>query len=415
MTTQPRTPNPENPEFQQFLANINLWYTEDTKGFQTYFDAAVENVKPIPEEILEDDPDGTYTYDWRNKTIDDLCQFFTDWYVWEPLVPTGLDYIQKFSWLYYQNEYGLAFVTKGNGYQMTADFVEVRGKYFDSTDSQELIKTWVNDLGGATAVCSEFYCPNQEDPYLGFDNFNQFFARNLNPEANPRPITSPDDDSVVVAPADSVINMIVNDLTLETKISVKTVYLNVVELLNNSSFAQNFDGGTAVSCILMPDTYHHYHAPVSGTVVESNEDVAGEYFGIDNFPGLLNDDNVGYGYSYSVFEHFRRGYLVIETANYGHVAMIPVGLNTIASVIFEDRFKNVTSENPVAITKGEKIGYFQYGGSLNILLFEKDRFPSLNILQGQQIGFLLGEAEADVKLTKTRKSRFLNRIAYLAR
>ncbi|NEO30011.1 MAG: hypothetical protein F6K36_06080 [Symploca sp. SIO3C6] len=39
------------------------------------------------------------------------------------------------------------------------------------------------------------------------------------------------------------------------------------------------------------------------------QDVAGEYFGISDFPGLLNDDNVDYGYNYSVFEHFRRGYL----------------------------------------------------------------------------------------------------------
>lgn len=165
----------------------------------------------------------------------------------------------------------------------------------------------------------------------------------------------------------------------------------------------------------MPDTYHHYHAPVSGQVVESHEDVAGEYFGIDDFPGLLNDDNVGYGYNYSVFEHFRRGYLVIKTEKYGHVGMIPVGLNTIASVIFEDKFKAVTSANPVKVVKGEKIWHFKYGGSLNILLFEEGRFPSLNILQGQQIGLLIPEDQAPVKLMRTKKNRFLNRIAYLAK
>ena len=67
--------------------------------------------------------------------------------------------------------------------------------------------------------------------------------------------------------------------------------------------------------------------------------------------------------------------------------MVPVGLNTVASVIFEDKLKNIPDKHaPVLIKKGDEIGYFQYGGSLIILLFERDRFPSLNILQGQQIG-----------------------------
>ena len=402
---------PNIEDIQPFIQQIRTWYDTDARGFATFFDAAVENVKPIPEET---DPD--VIFDWENATIDTLCAFFEEWYLWLPGVPTGLDYIQKFSWLYYQNEYGLAFVTKGNGYEMTKQFVDLRGDYLDSAESTDLVDQWITELGGPEGICNEFVCPAPGTPHQGFSNFNDFFARELNTPTKSRPITSPDDDSVVVAPADSVINMIVDELTLETKIAVKTVFLNVKELLNNSSYADRFLGGTAVSCILMPDTYHYYHAPVSGQVVESNEDVAGEYFGIDDFPGLLNDDNVGYGYNYSVFEHFRRGYLVIETANYGCVGMIPVGLNTIASVIFEEPFKNITaSSSPVAVTKGDRIGCFKYGGSLNILLFEKDRFPSLNILQGQQIGLLLSTGDSAVKLTRSKRNRFLNRIAYLAK
>ena len=63
----------------------------------------------------------------------------------------------------------------------------------------------------------------------------------------------------------------------------------------------------------------------------------------------------------------------------------------------------------------DRIGCFKYGGSLNILLFEKDRFPSLNIMQGQQIGLLIGGPESEVKLTRTRLNRFWNRIPYLAK
>lgn len=334
-----------------------------------------------------------------------------------PDVATGLNFIEKFSWLYYKNEYGLAFVTKGAGYEMTEQFVILRGKYFDSPESQSKILDWATDLGGIKVVEEEYYIPDSDDidHYYGFANFNEFFARELQPGV--RPIASPDEDNVVVAPTDSLINMIVDELTLETKIPVKTTYLNVQQLLNNSTHAAKFDKGTAVSCILMPDTYHHYHAPVGGTVIESNENVEGEYFGISNFPGLINDDNVGYGYDYSVFEDFRRGYLIIETASYGLVALIPVGLNTISSVIFEDKFKDITSTNSVAITKGERVGKFLYGGSLNIILFQEGCFPAQNIPQGQQIGLLFApdSPAAKVRLTTLKNNRLLNRIAYLAK
>jgi phosphatidylserine decarboxylase len=220
----------------------------------------------------------------------------------------------------------------------------------------------------------------------GFENFNEFFTRELKPGM--RPISKPDDDSVVVSPADAVVNMIDDDLTLDKLLDVKTQKLSVTQLLNGSKYAAHFEGGTAVSCILMPDVYHRYHAPVSGIVVEAREDVVGCYFGIDDFPKLINGGNVGYGYDYSVFEKFHRGYLVIETAKYGYVAMIPVGLNTIGSVIFEEKFKHVDDDEPVEIFKGEGVGYFQYGGSLNMLLFEKGCFPAVRIPQGQIIGTL---------------------------
>lgn len=356
----------------EFIKQLKEWYESDYKGFKTLFDKAVENVQPIPE-----GQKSSVVYDWKNKGIDDLCQFFIDWYNWLPDVETGLDWIQKFSWLYYKNSYGLCFVTIDLGYTMTKQFVRLRGNFFDSPDSLPLVDKWIKELGHQM---DQFIIPS-----AGFKSFNEFFIRKVKQGA--RPITSKDDDSVVVAPGDCVINMIVDDLTNETKIPIKTVFLNVSELLNNSQYAFNFVGGTAVSCILMPNTYHRYHSPVSGIVVESNEDVAGEYFGIKDFPDLLNKGDVGYGYDYSVFERFRRGYLVIETKNYGYVGMVPVGLNTVASVIFEDKLKNIPDKHaPVFIKKGDEIGYFQYGGSLIILLFERDRFPSLNILQGQRIG-----------------------------
>jgi phosphatidylserine decarboxylase len=161
--------------------------------------------------------------------------------------------------------------------------------------------------------------------------------------------------------------------------------------LNNSEYAKYFETGTAISCILLPNTYHHYHFVTSGTVVESNQNVAGQYWGMWNFPNFLNEGNFGYGQSWSVFEHFRRGYVVIKTKEFGHVAMIPVGLDTIGSVVFEDKFKRVASPDTVQVSKGEKLGHFAYGGSTVITLIEQG-IKSITIPQGQQIGVFQSKA-----------------------
>ncbi len=351
---------------------IKKWYSEE-ESFKEAFIEAIKGVKTIP-----NGTDINIQYDWKEKTIDDLCMFFKDWHTWNPGLETGLEYIQRFSWLYYENPKGLEFVTKGHGLLMTYYFVEVNANKMNSTLSIPLAKEWEKALG--SALMDKYVIPVD-----GYQSFNEFFSRELK---TPRSISNPDNDAVVVSPADAIINMIDDNLSItQSKIEVKTQNINVVELLNNSELSTRFEGGTAVSCILMPNVYHRYHSPVSGKVVEANQDVAGEYFGISDFPKLLNGGDVGYGYDYSVFEHFRRGYTIIETEEYGFVAMIPVGLNTIASVIFNEKFKNIKlSDAPVNITKGEEIGYFQYGGSMNILLFEKGIFPSIRIPQGQILG-----------------------------
>ena len=375
--------NPEKLEINsidQFTELIAAWYEENYHGFADKYNAAVKNVQPIPPDT---DPD--VMHDWKDATIEDLCNFFQAWYAWNPDLTTGLEYIQRFSWLYYENEAGLEFVSADPGNLMTFYYVELNGQKMDSPASKELVAKWMNELG---SKMNDYIIPKG-----GYISFNQFFAREL--KCGKRPVSGVDDDSVVVSPADAVINMIEDNLSVDTPINVKTQKLNVRQLLNQSELAVHFEGGTAVSCILMPNVYHRYHAPVSGLVVESDEDVAGNYFGIDNFPKLINGGNVGYGYDYSVFEHFRRGYMIIKTEKYGYVAMIPVGLNTIASVVFEEKFKKVTPENAIEICKGDEVGYFQYGGSLNILLFEKGCFPAVRIPQGQIIGTLNEKEAAD--------------------
>ena len=315
---------------------------------------------------------------WKGKKLEDVLKFFSDWYYLYP-EPAGaqdeFNFIEKFAWFYYKNKYAQQIVGKEPGLSWCREFAAARGKFLEAKESTASIPKWMAD----PSIHIEQYVV----PPDGFKTFNDFFIRDLKPGT--RTIASPTDDSVMVAPTDCVLTMI-NPLTAEIEIPTKlNRKLNVRELLQGSEYAKHFENGTAISCILLPNTYHHYHAVVSGKVVESREDVAGQYSGIKDFGSFINAGNIGYGSSYSVFENFRRGYFVIETSEYGYVAMIPVGLDTIGSVVFEDKVKNVNPSNPVYVSKGEKLGHFSYGGSLVITLIEQG-ISSITIPQGQQIG-----------------------------
>jgi len=352
-------------------------YDNDTE-FHTTMDKAFANMQDPDPNTADLWPNPTAVNPWKGKTFDDLHQFFSEWYQLKP-TPSGaqdeFNYIEKFAWFYYKNEFGQKIVGEDPGLNWTKQFVEARRKFLESPESNATTSQWMDD----PSIHMEQYIV----PPDGFKSFNQFFIRDLLPGT--RTVASPLDDSVLVSPTDCVLNMIeplTPDVKIPTKLSQK---LNVTQLLNGSEYAKYFMNGTAISCILMPTTYHHYHSVVSGKVVESQEDVCGAYWGIKDFATFYNARNFGYGANYSIFEQFRRGYLVIKTDEYGYVAMIPVGLDTIGSVVFEDKFSNVTDQNPVPVYKGEKLGHFEYGGSLVITLIEQG-ISSITTPQGQQIG-----------------------------
>jgi phosphatidylserine decarboxylase len=359
------------------IQSLKALYDSD-RGFRATVDRAFANIKDPDPHSSERWPNPTTVNPWKGKSFDDLLAFFDVWYHLLP-TPGGehdeFHYIEKFAWFYYKNDYAQQVVGRDPGLRWTRDFAEARRRFLDSKASTAVIAQWIAD---PTIHMEQFVIPPD-----GFKSFTEFFIRELKPGT--RPIASPIDDAVLVAPTDCILKMI-DTLTPEFEISTKFKQrLHLRELLAGSAYATHFEGGTAISCVLLPTTYHHYHAVVSGKAVESREDVGGAYWGMEDFGDFYNAGNLGCGTGYSAFEHSRRGYIVIETAEYGFVAMVPVGLDTIGSVVFEDKFKQVTSENPVPVYKGERIGHFAYGGSLIIILIEQG-ISSITIPQGQQIG-----------------------------
>ena len=349
------------------VAKLKILLADDEK-FRLNLESAIANVKPLP---------GNQPNPWEGKSIEDLYAFLNEWFYFLPNKENGLDRIMEFSLLYYKNPQGLAFINQQPGRSWALQFVEERGRFLDSIASLDGVKQWLED---SSINNEEFVVPAD-----GYKSFNDYFVRDIKPGR--RPVDSLENDSVVVSPADCIVNLINNEITAESGIALKgNMTLNISTLLGGSEFAQKFIGGSAYACFLMPDNYHHYHSPVAGTVVEASDSIGNKLFGSADLIGMVNRGNPGYNQDFSVFEEFKHGYLIIETESLGSVAMIPVGLQTVGSVVFRDKFKKVAALSPVAIKKGEEVGHFAYGGSTVLLIFEKGKFNSLSVKQGQQIG-----------------------------
>jgi len=359
---------------------------------------------------------------WVGRECSDLGRFFGQWLQFLPSTTNGLEHIQDLNFLVRNNPAGIFFLnrlqSKTGGQDKfcpevldwTTRWLAARMDFMDSGDSVALIPEWVKYVNySTTSPLSDYDVPDPscKTPTCGFTSFNQWFSRELKDNNNgpepPRPISNKEDDSILVSPADSEINFILSSITMETLLPVKTRHINVKSLLGNSQLAEHFNHGTAISCVLMPNNYHRFHAPVTGSLVESRL-VEGFYFGISDGATWFNKGNTGDSdMKFSTFEDFQRAYYIYNTSAHGLVAQVSVGLAEISSVNPHVRSEDNRStwvgvegspeyQGPLAMTKGDQVGYFKYGGSLNILFFEPGVFSSIAVLMGQRLGRLSAPA-----------------------
>jgi phosphatidylserine decarboxylase len=62
-----------------------------------------------------------------------------------------------------------------------------------------------------------------------------------------------------------------------------------------------------------------------------------------------------------------RGCVILETDNFGLVALLPVGMATVGSVNLESNVKA-----GARVKKGDMLGYFLFGGSDFVMLFQDE-------------------------------------------
>lgn len=261
-----------------------------------------------------------------------------------------------------------------------------KGYYYPTLQYHEPIATWCrtySDEWGAFLSTEEswndlWYRRIKDDPGMNMQRgwyadtniwhtFNDWFSRRLI-DPSVRPVA----DSAVVAPADSTpqgIWRVDEDGNLVQKegVAIKSAsFTSVAQLLGEgSAYADAFRGGTLTHTFLDVNDYHRYHFPVSGTIAEIRK-----IPGVNGAGGITLWDSEQNRYvlkdavpGWQMIE--TRDCVIIDTKEYGLVAVLPIGMSQICSCNWEEGL-TVGSE----VRKGDPMGYFLFGGSDIVMVFQ---------------------------------------------
>ncbi len=253
------------------------------------------------------------------------------------------------------------------------EFAKSWGAYLDTPASASEVDSFRTD----PVFNWDEYMP----PPSGYHTFNQFFARHTKPGM--RPVAAPEDDRVIVAPSDATfvgwwqVSQRSRIRVQEPSISLKGLLWSIHQLLEGSEYADRFKGGIFTHSFLNTFDYHRWHTPVRGKVVEARVLKGQAYLDVvvGRSPVAGSDENVilardGTGYQFVQ----TRGLVVIDSP-IGLVACLPIGMSQVSSVV-------LTAEVGVTLRKGEELGYFQFGGSDFVMVFER----ASNVQLTSQVG-----------------------------
>jgi phosphatidylserine decarboxylase len=244
----------------------------------------------------------------------------------------------------------------------------VYGTMMDRTSSAKKIHPFIEDFDIDMSVAQE----------QKFNNFNDFFTRKLKDDARPVDTSS----TIVVSPADGKI-LAYADIS-NTDFIIKGYRFDVTSFLDNPDLAQKYHDGALLIIRLAPMDYHRFHFPVSGNL-SPNKKIDGDYYSVNPFALRKKAE---------IFCLNKREYTIITNPLFGDVVIAEVGATMVGSI--------VQTFNGSTVNKGEEKGYFKFGGSTVVLLFEKSKIHIdedllINTAKGYETTVKMGERIGEVK------------------
>ena len=256
--------------------------------------------------------------------------------------------------------------------------------FLDSSASRYVLNDSPNGWFGETArraLKLEEFEIKSSDPFLGFKSWNDFFIRRFQPGR--RPVAQPDNPKAVVSACESKPFAIEKQVKRTNNFWIKSQPYSLVHLLNGH-YVDQFVGGTVYQAFLSAENYHRWHCPVTGTI-KKFETVPGTYYSEAASVGF---DAAGPTNSQGYLAHVATRVLIFIEADdpqIGLVGLVFVGMAEVSSCIVKD-----ANDQPLKkgqeLTKGDQLGYFQFGGSTYCTVFRPgaiSQFSAEAIPQGE--------------------------------
>lgn len=218
-----------------------------------------------------------------------------------------------------------------------------------------------------------------------FIHFNDFFVRELKPDA--RPIAA--GENAIACPVDGCVSQ-AGELNDEMILQAKGHHYYLSGLLaGDMTLSQQFKNGVFATLYLSPRDYHRIHMPLDGTLKKQIY-VPGDLFAVN--PTTVNNIN-------GVFARNERTILHFETAE-GPMIVILVGAIFVGSMetvwqrtllsppygnAVESQEFDIEGESAVHLKKGQELGRFNMGSTVILLFPESHVDWAENLVEGQTV------------------------------
>ena len=219
----------------------------------------------------------------------------------------------------------------------------IYGHLMNSSFSRLLIRNFVKN--------NNINLNDSEKSIKQFKNFNDFFTRRL--KQGSREINL--DNDTIISPADGKI-LVYENYQNSPNLYIKGSDYNLYTLLQDKQLAGLFENCSIAVIRLSPIDYHRFHFPLDGFVSDTKY-INGKYYSVSPI-ALLGKPELYYENKRTITE--------FEHQKIGKLLFLEIGATLVGSI-------KQTHLPHSEVKKAEEKGYFEFGGSTVILIFQKDK------------------------------------------
>jgi phosphatidylserine decarboxylase len=243
-------------------------------------------------------------------------------------------------------------------------FSKMGGSFADSKLSRYFIKSFIKHN---KIDMSDYVVPDR-----GYKTFNEFFYRKLKP--GKRVIDQ--DPCSIISPADSKL-LVIPEINTRAHFFIKSCKFNLEKFLQDQDLASEFARGTLLLFRLAPENYHRFHFPFD-CVTSAQKVIKGKFESVNP---------IVYESGVQPLTENERHLIILDSEKFGRVLFVPVGAMLVGKVI-------ETYDPNEYHKKGDEVGYFAFGGSSIVMLFQKGVItPSETFIQNS-----LHDRETSIKI-----------------